>query len=97
MNVYDVSINPTMVVVEQWWYSSSDGSEHLCVDNKWSSGLKPTVFHEGFQTNLKDTGEGVGGGTGGDGKGQEDEDEHRRCDYKDPVIQLMYHSYMHIY
>ncbi len=30
--------------------------------------------------------EGVGEDTGGEGKAQVDEDEHRRYDYKDPVI-----------
>ena len=36
-------------------------------------------------------------GTGGDGKAQADEDEHRRYDYKDPSIQLLHRSYMHIW
>ncbi len=39
----------------------------------------------------------MGEGTGGEGKAQTDEDENRRYGYKDPVIQLLCHSYMHIW
>ena len=68
----------------------------MLVANKCSAGLKPTVFHETFQVNSETAGEGVGGGTGGDPKAQVDEDEHRWYVYKDPVIQLLLRSYMHI-
>ena len=79
-------------LVDQWWHSSSGGAEQLRVANKWSAGLKPTVFHEAFQVNSEAAGEDVGKGTGGDAKVQEDEDEHRRYGYKDPVIQLLCRS-----
>ena len=39
----------------------------------------------------------MGEGTGGDGKAHPDEDEHRRYGYKDPVIQVLCHSYIHIW
>ncbi len=55
----------------------SGGAEQLRVANKWSAGLKPTVFHETLQVNSETVSEGVGEGTGGDGKAQVDEDEHR--------------------
>jgi hypothetical protein len=108
---YDVSNNPTMpecesmqsvkknrrTLVEQWWHSSSGVAEQQRVANKWSAGLKPTVFHESLQVNSEATVEGVGEGTGGEGKAQADEDEHRRYGYKDPVIQFLRRSYMHIW
>ena len=84
-------------LVEQWWYCSSGGAEELRVTNEWSAGLKPTVFHKAMQVNSEAAAEGVGEGTGGDGKTQADEDEHRRYDYKDPVIQALCRSYMHIW
>jgi hypothetical protein len=75
---YDVSSNPTVVegesmqsvkkdrctLVEQWWHSSSGDAEQQRVANKWSAGLKPTVFHEALQVNSEDAVEGVGEGTG---------------------------------
>ncbi len=39
----------------------------------------------------------MGEDTGGDGKQQADEDEHRRYDCKDPIIQLLRHSYMNVW
>jgi hypothetical protein len=51
-------------LVEQWWNSSSGDMEQQRVVNKWSGGLKPTVFHEAFQVNSEDAVEGVGEGTG---------------------------------
>ena len=71
--------------------------EELHVVNEWSAGLNPTVFHKAIQVNSEDAVEGVGEGTGGDGKAQVDEDEHRRYGYKDPVIELLHRSYMHIW
>ncbi len=108
---YDVSSNPTVAegdsmqsvkkkrrtLVEQWWHSSSGDAEQLRVANKWSAGLKPTVFHEAVQVNSEAAAEGVGEGTGGEGKAQADEDEHRRYGYKDPAIQWLRRSYMHIW
>ena len=64
--------------------------------NKWSGGLKPTVFHEVLHVNSEATSEGVGEGTGGDGKAEADEDEHRRYGYKDPAMQVLHRSYMHV-
>ena len=80
---YDVSSNPTVAegesmqsvkknrhtLVDQWCHSSSGDAEQLRVANKWSAGLKPTVFHEALQVN----------------------------GYKDPVIQLLRRSYIHIW
>ena len=88
---YDVSSNPTVtegemmqsvknnrrVLVEQWWHCSA-GAQELRVANKWSAGLKPTVFHKTFQVNSEDEDEDVGEGTGRDGEAQADEVEHRR-------------------
>ncbi len=51
-------------LVEQWWHSSSGDAEQQRVANKWSAGLKPTVFHEALQVNSEDAVEGVGEGTG---------------------------------
>ena len=51
-------------LVEQWWHSSSGVAEQQRVANKWSAGLKPTVFHEALQVNSEDAVEGVGEGTG---------------------------------
>ena len=82
-------------LVEQWWYSSSRGAEQQRVANKWSAGLKPTVFHEALQVKSEAAVEGVGEGTGGEGKAQTDEDEHRRYGYKDPAIQLLCRSLVH--
>ena len=73
---YDVSSNPTVsedesmqsvkknrhTLVEQWWYSSSGDAEQLRVTNKWSAGLKPTVFHETLQVNSETVSEDVGEG-----------------------------------
>jgi hypothetical protein len=42
-------------------------------------------------------GQGVVEDTDGDGKQQTDEDEHRRYDYKDPSIQLLHRSYLHLW
>ena len=39
----------------------------------------------------------VGEGAGGDGKQQAEEDEYRRYGYKDPSIQLLHRSYMHVW
>ena len=50
-----------------------------------------------MQVNSEAVAEGVGEGTGGDGKTQADEDEHRRYGYKDPVIQVLCRSHMHIW
>jgi hypothetical protein len=50
-----------------------------------------------LQVNSEASDEGVGEGTGGDGKSQTDEDEYRRYDYKDPTIQLLCRSYIHIW
>jgi hypothetical protein len=88
----DVSSHPTVVegenmqsvkknrraLVEQWCHCSSGDAEQLRVANKWSAGLKPTVFHEALQVNLESADQDVGEGTGGDGKQQAEEDEHRR-------------------
>jgi hypothetical protein len=107
----DVSSHPTVVegenmqsvkknrraLVEQWWHCSSGDAEQLRVANKWSAGLKPTVFHEALQVNSETAAEGVGEGRGGEGKAQADEDEHIRYGYKDPAIQLLRRSYMHIW
>ena len=96
----DVSSHPTVVegenmqsvkknrhaLVEQWWHCSSGDVEQLRVANKWSAGLKPTVFHEALQVNSEDAAEGVGEGRGGEGKAQTDEDEYRRYGYKDPAL-----------
>ena len=63
----DVSSHPTVVegenmqsvkknrraLVEQWRHCSSGDAEQLRVANKWSAGLKPTVFHEALQVNLE--------------------------------------------
>jgi hypothetical protein len=57
-------------LVDQWWYSSSGDEEQQRVDNKWSTGLKPTVFHEALQVKSESAVEGVGEGTGGEGKVQ---------------------------
>ena len=86
---YDVSSNPPVTegesilsvktnghtLVEEWWHSSS--GVQLRVDNEWSTGLKPTVFHKTFQVNSEDEDEDVGEGTGRDGEAQADEVEHR--------------------
>jgi hypothetical protein len=107
----DVSSHPTVVegenmqsvkknrraLVEQWWHCSSGDAEQLRVANKWSAGLKPTVFHEALQVNLESAAQDVGEGTGGDGKQQAEEDEHRRYGYKDPSIQVLRRSYMHVW
>jgi hypothetical protein len=83
---YDVSSNPTMTegesmksvkknwhtLVEQWWNSSSGDAEQQRVANKWSAGLKPTVFHEALQVNSEVAVEGVGEITDGEGKVQTD-------------------------
>ena len=84
-------------LVEQWWHCSSGDAEQLRVANKWSAGLKPTVFHEALQVNLESAAQDVGEGTGGDGKQQAEEDEHRRHGYKDPSIQVLRRSYMHVW
>ena len=55
-------------LVEQWWHSRSGDAEQLRVANKWSAGLKPTVFHEALQVNSEAAAEGVGEGRGGAGK-----------------------------
>ena len=73
---YDVSSNPTVTegemmqsvknrrtLVEQWWHCSA-GAQELRVANKWSAGLKPTVFHKALQVNSETAAEGVGEGTG---------------------------------
>ena len=88
--------NNRRALVEQWWHCSA-GAQELRVANKWSAGLKPTVFHKALQVNSETAAEGVGEGTGEDGAAQVDEDEHRRYDYKDPVIQLLHRSYMYIW
>ena len=67
------------------------------VANEWSAGLKPTVFQKALEVNLESAVQGVGEGTGGDGKQQTEEDEHRRYGYKDPSIQLLCRSYMHVW
>jgi hypothetical protein len=50
-----------------------------------------------LQVNSEAAGEGVGRGTGWDGKVQADEDEDSRYGYKDPVIQLLFRSYTHVW
>jgi hypothetical protein len=67
------------------------------VANEWSAGLKPTVFQKALEVNLESAAQEVGEGTGGDGKQQTEEDEHRRYGYKDPNIQLLRRSYMHVW
>ncbi len=52
---------------------------------------------EALEVNLESAAQGVGEVTSGDGKQQEEEDEHRRYDYKDPSIQLMCRSYIHVW
>jgi hypothetical protein len=69
----------------------------MFVTNEWSVGLKPTVFQKALEVNSESAVQGVGEGTGGDGKQQTDEDEHRRYDYKDPSIQLLRRSYIHVW
>jgi hypothetical protein len=67
------------------------------VANEWSGGLKPTVFQKALEVNLESAAQGVGEGTDGDGKQQSEEDDHRRYGYKDPIIQLLVRSYMHVW
>jgi hypothetical protein len=76
--------NNRLILVDQWWYSSSNGAEQLRVSNTWSVGLKPTVFHEVFQVNSAAATEGVRETTVGDGNAQVD--EHRWYDYKDETM-----------
>jgi hypothetical protein len=75
------------VVEFQFWLNFWWNGTTAChgVANKWSAGLKPTVFYEVFQVNSAD--EGVGETTVGDGTTWQVE-EHRRHDYKDETIQV---------
>jgi hypothetical protein len=84
-------------LVEHWWHCSSGRAQEIRVTNQWSAGLKPTVFQKALEVNLESAAQDVGEGTGGDGKQQAEEDEHRRYDYKDPSIQLLRRSYMHVW
>ena len=88
--------NNRRALVEQWWYCSSGRAQEMRDANEWSAGLKPTVFQKALEVNSESAAQGVGEVTGGDGKQQADEDEHRRYGYKDPIIQLLCRSYMHL-
>ena len=89
--------NNRRALVEHWWHCSSGRAQEMRVANEWSAGLKPTVFQKALEVNLESVSQVVGEGAGGDGKQQAEEDEYRRYGYKDPSIQLLHRSYMHVW
>ncbi len=75
----------------QFWSSTTARRQRMV------NRTETSVFHKALRVNSEAATEGVGEGTGGDGEAQADEVEHRQYGYKDPVIQVLQHSYMHIW
>jgi len=110
MASYDVSTNPMAAEgekmnsvqnrrraqVEEWWHSSAGEAEELRVVNKWSAGVKPNILKQTLQVNSGAAAESVGG-EGGGVKAYTEEDEEKHYDYKDEAIDVLRHSYMHVW